>query len=278
MKKFLFLYIAASFVLTACSEDEIKTYDAKDFIYYSNRYVNQTVYWDTMTTFNFFFTPGLMDTLIQIEVTSGGIVPDRDRVFLVDVQATGGAVSGVDYEVDEQQIMPAGSNTGYVKVKLNKTDKLEGNTYSLKVNLKENENFGLDLPVVYHNGDTIQRTSWKIDYLAELAEPPFYATLRGRYLGYWSILKFNTMNELLGLTIDDWTDTNSQFYKNDRNYCIVFGNYLNRKIAEGPDAAIKDPDAKSERGYMTITGFAYFGVPPTVVPADFPTTPEWEGK
>lgn len=287
MKKLIFLLAIIPCCILSCSEDEIKTYDGRDFIYFGNRvdpYNSSIIHWDSLTTFNFMFNPGINDTLIPLKVSAGGIIHDYDRKFIVTSLVEGDAVEGLDYEISDEQVMPAGQSFAYVKVRLLRRAEMEGKTFTVNVSLKSNEHFSTNLPwAIDGNADTVSRHHMSVRCQAELAPPQLY-TDRSFVHGYWSVAKFNAMNELWGTTLEDWLDNDPDPYINSKveanydNYMIVFGHYLNRKIAEGPDAAIKDPAKESTRGYMSIPGYSYFGIPSTIVPGNFPTTPEWEGN
>ncbi|NDV64983.1 DUF4843 domain-containing protein [Bacteroides sp. 224] len=279
MKKIIpFFILAASFAFIACSEDEIKTYDGRNFIYFSDDKVNTVVVWDTLQTYNFFFNPGVEETTLYIKVKAGGMIPNEDRTFIVDVKSEN-ATLGVDYSVEREQIMPAGKSTAEIAVKLFKTAELEGNTYTLDFTLEPNENFTNDLPVVYHKQDTISRQHFRVKFLAELDTPPLWS-MREFIIGYWSIEKFNELNRICGITIENWlsdkTDPKSVSV-NFNNYCIVFANYLNSRIATGKDTAIKDLHKDSDRGYMTIIG-GQMGIPAVTIPTIFPDADGWKGN
>lgn len=284
MKKFIFILAAIVFYsLLSCSEDKIDTYHGEDFIYFSDSVGNNglSYYWKSSRTFNFFFTTA-QEASIALPVSAGGMVSESDRTFLVEPEVDGDAVEGLDFELSREQIMPAKKSKTNVYVKLKRRAEMEGKTFTVKVHLKPNENFTTNFPVgIDLNNDTVSRKVMDVICQAELTAPAYYNSNKS-YIGYWSVLKFNTMNEVLDLTLDDWLDAGNKkgilYGTNFNNYMNVFGNYLNRKISEGPDAAIKDPDAQSTRGYMTMPGFPYFGIPTVVIPANFPTTPEWKGN
>ncbi len=286
MKKLIFLLAIIPCSLLSCSENEIKTYDGRDFIYFGSQAdpYDGAAIWDSLTTFNFMFYPGVNDTLISLKVSAGGMIPGHDRKFLIESQVEGDAVEGLDFELPQEQVIPAGKNSAYIRVNLLRRAEMEGKAFTVRVSLKPNENFTTNLPwVINRNADTISRQRMAVKCMNELAAPTLFVE-RDFIHGYWSIAKFNAMNELWGTTLEDWLDLdpdpyiNSKVELNYNNYMIVFANHLNRKIAEGDDAAIKDPAAESTRGYMSIPGFGYYGISPTVVPGYFPTTPEWEGE
>lgn len=279
MKKILLFILALLPLMPSCAEDEIKTYDARDFIYFSSRTYISSVVYDTLQTFNFFFAPGVEDTTLNLKVSCGGIVPDRDREFQVEVEVISGT-EGSEFEIGRTHIMPANASQANIPIRLHSTDALEGNMFEIKVTLLPNENFTLAMPEVYQNQDTIQRTTMAVQFMNKLEIPAYWDTYE-TYIGYFSEAKFNKFNELYGFTIDDWIDSTSKLRKYLLDtYIIAFVNYLNAEIAKGPEYAIKDPDAQSMRGYMYVPGYEYYGVvlvPPVVVPEEFPTTPEWEG-
>ena len=265
---------------SACSEDELKTYDGKDFIYFGNRIVLESVYWDTVKTFNFFFEPDMDEAVLDVKVSRGGMAPaDEDKEFIVEIDILSGQ-EGRDFDVDRVHVMPKGRSYMNIPVKLYRSDALEDNTFEFDITLLPNENFTLDLPEVYQSGDTIQRTTMRISYSNLLLAPTIWKQ-REATIGYFSRAKFDEFTSLFGLTIDDWTDTKGKFIQNWNNYINAFAAYLNSKIAEGPDVAVKDPDKSSWRGYMTLPRNEYDGmvqILPVEIPDYFPTTNEWEGR
>ena len=279
MKKLLY-FIIGSLAFFACSEDEIRTYDAENFIYFSNRInpADGSAIWDSMKEYNFFFEMGVEERIFEIQVTAGGAIVDRDRVFRIGVESEGG-VEGVDFDVAREHIMPAGEIYAFIPITLYKTPELEGQTYSLIINLLPSDDFSLKLSPVFNRTDTIDRTRMRLDYRAELSAPPFW-TQQKNMIGYFSVAKYNEINNLVGFTLEDWLAAGTAgavVSGQMTNWLAAFSNHLNYQISLGPDEAIKDMHPESDRGYMTFPGFPAMNIPGAIIPADWPTVPGWVG-
>lgn len=272
MKKILIVFMLG-LLGWACSEEEVETYRLNDFVYFGPRTVlvngNYQSVWDTLQLFNFSYHPGVKDTTIRLTVLTGGFVTDYDRSFRVSYSSEG--AEGVDFEaVPEYLTIPAGANRGYVPVTLHYTEKLETTPLAIRIDLLPSDDFTIDQPKRLVDGFWVSRIGSVIMFTSELTPPELYTYYEKNFIGYFSRVKFDKMNEVWGTTITDWLDPESALYRNFKAYMAYFGNYLNQQIAKGAGTAIKDPSPYSERGYMTIKGDEYFGISPTVIPAHFP--------
>lgn len=283
--KNLLTVLAIAATLFACKEDEIKTYDGREFIYFgSNRYDNGQIYWPDSTMYNFFFLP-VPDTTIRIPVFCGGTVADVDREFAFDVEVLAGT-PGADFIIPGQHIMPAGSSVGYIPVKLINTEALEGNKFGVKLTLKANENFATNMLEIYENSlrDTIDRLTYKVEWDLKVSQPAGWAVVSVRTaphgpIGPFTLAKYTLLTNRYEIKPSQWANpaTLVKFSTpaTGNPYLIDFANYLMDQIRNGPEAAIKDPDSTdpNSKGYMTIPGGR--GVPEVTIPNDFPVVPGW---
>ncbi|MDL2319994.1 DUF4843 domain-containing protein [Alistipes sp. OttesenSCG-928-B03] len=257
----------------ACSEDEITTYRVDDYIYFGHRIANKSEVWDNEQTFNFAHArPGLTDTTIYYRVNTGGFVTDYDRTFHVRTVSSG--TQGVNFDpIDREQTVPAGKNYGLIPVRIYYSPELEDNTFTIRMDLEPSDDFPRVMPTyqVTTNTPAVNREHFTLHYTSELTAPPLYESYMVSCIGYWSPAKFNKMNEVWGTTMVDWLDEESKLTLNIKIYLAVFANYLKARIAEGPDAAIKDPSPESTRGYMTLKGSAPLEIPSVTIPGDFPS-------
>ena len=276
MKQIL-LYFTLAGLLFACAKENVKTYDAENYVYFGPRYEYGSAYpvWDTIQSINFRHYYNLLDTTIYLQVYAGGILSDQDRYYKVAYEVDGGT-EGVEYTaVEERHIMPANSNVARLPITLHRTDLLADSTLRIRVRLEPGYDFTTNMPYYVDINPRVNdnRLHYTIEYTASVSTPPLW-TSRLSILGYFSELKFNTMNDYLGMTQLDWIDTQGAFYRNFNSYVIVFVNYLNGLIAEGWESALKDPHPSSHRGYMFVTGFPAMGVPAVTIPGDFPSQPQ----
>jgi hypothetical protein len=277
--KNILIAMAAAMLVFACREDGIKSWDGRDFIYFGTSGSGNATNWADSVMFNFFFNP-VADTTIHVPVFCGGSIADHDREYLVDVEVLGGT-AGEDFVIPARPVMPAGSAKTTLPVKLLSTDALEGNKFGVKLTLRANDNFHLDMPEIYERGDTLRRLTFRVEWDNMVSEPPTWRVISSS-MGPFTYAKYALLTTRYGITPQGWSTfpPNSSSFKfmtpaMGNPYLVDFSNYLRDQINLGPEAAIKDPDPLSTRGYMTIPGNS--SVPKVTIPDDFPTVEGWTG-
>lgn len=249
--KNIIILLGFSLLLLNCSEDKLDTYHGNDGIYFASnmlgRYVDSTSFSFAMVTVD--------DTVVNMDVLLYGETRDYDRPFRVDAEALTGE-AGVDYEpLQEEYILPANMVKAVIPVRIYRHGS-EKNRLALRI--MPNEHFTQSLSLKVQDGDTLDLTCKTLIFTSKLTQPKNWYEWA---FGYFSEAKYKLINELGNIDPELWDAKSfpSQYYY---QMPLLITNYLNSKIAQGADSAIKDPDPQSTRGYMTM--------PDVVIPASFP--------
>lgn len=245
MKKIcLFLLLALG--AWSCSEDRLSVYSGEGNSIYFSR-VNDT-YLDTV---NFSFAMHLTsDTTISFKVEALGDMTDYDRTFKVALDERSTATAGKHFDVLEAEyILPAKSRYATIPLRIHRTDDLYDTIVSVTLNLIPNENFHQLVVERESKNEDVNVIRKTLIFTSITMKPDVWMD---NFVGYFSVAKFNLANSLLNIEPLDWYEK-----KVTIGELVGVGtfmtNYLNDRINTGnPADAIKDPDPKSERGYMTF--------------------------
>ena len=247
MKKYIYIIGAVLIFLWSCQEDEVMQWQGKTCIYFSQmQATNSDVFVNDMG-FSFGLTNS-MDTVIHIPVTATGDIVDYERTFSYVIDSITGE-EGVQYDpLPEKGVFPANSNTGYIPISLHRI--LEDDSlYYIYLRLIPDENFDINIPEAYEDNDTTDLTRFTFNYSSSIAKPAMWME---QMLGYFSLAKYNLCYELTGQT---WETMPSNAML-AMAYFQIFQTYVESRILEGKDAALRDPSNHypGEEGYMTLRG------------------------
>jgi len=271
------------------------TYDGEPFIYFPYTFsIYQPdapfVVQDSVVSYNFFILNNASADYawFDVPVRRGGRI-DAEKDFLIDIEVLSGA-EGVDFEIERRHTFLANSNSATIAVRAINTPQLPARPYNdpvkFIIHLRENRNFTLNMPEAQKGRETLSRTQISVEIANTLAEPWLWAMMGRAALGYFSAAKFDLINELFGLAVDDWGGSNTtgpsnpSFSGNLNGAMNAFASYLNERIALGPEYAVKDMSPLSDRGYMNMPGETrpmVAAVTPVVIPTEWPAVPGWVG-
>ena len=248
-----YIVILLGLFLWSCSQEKMPLYNGKTCIYFNIKSTVGASFTDEM---NFSFgLLNVMDSVLQIPVMATGDLVDYDRYFDFVMDSTT-ATEGVHFELPEKGVIPAGKEVGYIAVPLHRIVDDE-EIYQLHLRLLPNETFELNLPEAYVSSDTVDLLRMTLNFSSSITKP---RTWMDSWFGYFSVAKYNTFCEICGKDASYWEGT-----PNDTAH-IALGNvmwaYVEQKMLEGPEAALRDPSNKQEKGYMTMRGMSgYMKVP-----------------
>lgn len=254
MKKYIYIIGLLVFSLWSCQEDEVMQWQGKTCIYFS--YMDPANYNRFSNDMGFSFgLTNSMDTVIYIPVTATGDPVNYDREFSYVIDSITG-VEGVQYDpLPAKGIFPADSTEGYIAVSLHRVLD-DDSLYYMYFRLIPDENFEINIPEAY-SGDTTSLTRFTFSYSSSIAKPQYW--MEG-FLGYFSLAKYNVCYELTGQT---WTTRPDAMLT--VAYGQIFQTYVESRILEGKDAALRDPSnhEPGEEGYMTMRGIygSYVTIP-----------------
>ena len=252
MRKYIIILLGL--FLWSCTQEEMPLYNGKTCVYFAVKNpLNESKFADEM---NFSFgLLNVMDSVFQIPVAATGDLADHDRYFDFVVDSTT-ATEGVHFELPEQGVIPAGKNVGAISIPLHRIVDDE-QIYNLHLRLIPNETFELNLPEAYVDQDTVDLVRMTFNFSSSISTPRMWMDA---WFGYFSVAKYNTFSEVCGKDASYW-DSNPPAMAH-----IALGNvlkaYIEQKMLEGPEEALRDPSNKQEKGYMTMRGMSnYMKVP-----------------
>jgi len=241
MRKYVIILL--SFFLWNCSQEELPLYNGKTCIYFSDK--------DTkgfLKEMNFSFgLLNVMDSVIQIPVAVTGDTVNYDRYFSFTVDSTT-ATEGVHFDLPEQGVLPAGKAVGYIPVALHRIVD-DNEIYNLYLRLLPDENFELNIPEAYSDKDTIDLTRMTLNFSSSITQPRIW---RESMFGYFSVAKYNTFSEVCGKDAAYWDSNPSAMAQMALG--TVLQTYIEQKILDGQEEALRDPSNKEDKGYMTMRG------------------------
>lgn len=206
-------------VLTAaCSHDDLDLYHGIDAGIYIQEvgtydyYGNPLEYRNESSTLSFTnYGPDVMVLTSSFNVKIMGEVKDYDRPYKLRVDTEKStAIEGSDFDLSENEFtIKAGQAYDRVTVKLYRNEHVRQNTLTVCFVLEPNEHFIIPFEDYnkstnwYTASETIKSTTWKITYGESYSRPTSWDDT---YFGPWTVNKFFLLNQLMGLTINDWKE------------------------------------------------------------------------
>lgn len=259
------LFIAM--LLTACSEEDIMTFDGRVAGIYLQRNGTYSVdsygniisqeYADSASVSFANSTEDVTSIAEYLTVKVMGYVTDYDRPFSlkVDEQATT-AIRGTNFDFNEADcFIPVGASEVKVPITLYRTSDLaeEDKEYRIVFYLEDNEYFTVELEE-YKNidswtaaGDMLCGSRYTIIFSEIYTEPFYYSLFGPDYFGTWSVSKEQLINSLMGWAHTDWDNGTVQL--GALGYAAqLTHNYLQDAADSGNP--VLDDDGK----YMQLTG------------------------
>lgn len=244
-------------VFCGCNEDKLDLYDGQNSIYFGEDLFDNN-YRDTI---RFSLAETNSDTVIlALKVRAfGDLFTGMDRPYKVRMVGTT-ATPEVHFKPLDSEYLFLGNGENFTELPLTfyRTLDLADTSFSITLQLEPNEYFALALPervVDLVNGVYHDWTKQVVVFSSKVSQPKRWNERWA--IGYFSEAKYFFINQELGLTSDDW-ETISVGKIN--GIATFMRNYLNEKIAQGWESALKDP--KGPKGYMAVTG--------VTIPESFP--------
>jgi hypothetical protein len=245
MKKWtvFILYSAVLLAFTACKPDAPLKYNTTDGVYF-NAGSDSVLY-------SFAKYPNRLLDTIKIPVFVLGKPAPKDREVTV-VSVPGGdanAVEGTHYRLVTPLKIPANSVTGLLPVVVYRTGDLDSTIATLKLQLKENANFGLGIEA---------QTSIKVK-VGYLQKPATWGDFTGIYwagkstnFGTWTKTKYKLILDALYNPVADASITEfpltAPYPTSYPQYLQIVKNYIrtqypgNFSTPVGQGATLRDPD------------------------------------
>ncbi|PXY45998.1 DUF4843 domain-containing protein [Flavobacterium hydrophilum] len=204
MNKILILSILFLSLLgfTSCEKEEIATYEATDNIYFSNAmFAPNKISAPLIDSTGFSFgldNPAITERIFKIPIRVQGKLSNVDRKVKLTIDPTSTAVAGTHFSIPDVFIH-AGQEVDTIEVTVFRAPDMKNNSFTLVLNLEENEFFTTNMKSKVVNALTNKTMSfirYKLSFDDKLTQPAgWYAP----YLGVFTAKKFFLMCDLMQL-------------------------------------------------------------------------------
>ncbi|GBU08527.1 hypothetical protein AwDysgo_18580 [Bacteroidales bacterium] len=152
MKKILVILFSC-IAIFSCTEEKLLIFEETDSVFFDLRpYIlpNNTDAEAYKNTGDFLFALEVVqDTVVYIRVNVAGRLAPIDREYDVYVDPSSSLREGVDYDfVNQPFVIPANKASDSIRVRLYRTPSMKDTTLVLKLQLRRNETFNVDMPYV----------------------------------------------------------------------------------------------------------------------------------
>lgn len=212
----LIIFPVAALAATSCSHDDLELYHGIDAGIYiqevgtTDYYGNIVEYRNEGKPMSFAdYGPDVMVLDAGFNVKIMGNIKDYDRPYIIKIDSEKTtAVEGVDFDWSENDFtIKAGEAYDRINVKLYRNEHVRQNTLQICFVIEENEHFIIPFEDYnkktswYTESETIKSTTWKITYGEIYTKPTSW---NSDIFGPWTVNKFFMLNQLMGLTIEEW--------------------------------------------------------------------------
>ena len=166
---------------------------------------------------------------VPVKVQLLGRATDADRLLGISVMSDN-AVEGVDYELPQQAILPAGQSAVDYIVKLKRTPALKNEKKMIHLQINANEEF--DLPVTYmvQVSDTVSILDYRIYFSDMFTKAP--AAWEANLLGVFSQQKFELICRILDINPADFNDPSLMTLAKQLYICTEMTAYVKEETAK----------------------------------------------
>ena len=166
---------------------------------------------------------------VPVKVQLLGRATDADRLLGISVMSDN-AVEGVDYELPQQAILPAGQSAMDYIVKLKRTPALKSEKKMVHLQINANEEF--DLPVTYmvQVSDTVSILDYRIYFSDMFTKAP--AAWEANLLGVFSQQKFELICRILDINPADFNDPSLMTLAKQLYICTEMTAYVKEETAK----------------------------------------------
>lgn len=218
----LYWIIALFTCAIACTEKETPVYMGNSYIYFTNDYRQDS------TSLSFFFHPGKDKLPIDLKLTLGGELAQKDIPLKINIDKALSTVSADDYTLPENPVFHANQEVDSIRIWINKSAKLDNQSVRLVVTIEDSD--------AYTAGPRNQRAA-KIIFTSQKSQPTWWDnTIKKVYLGTYSHAKYEEFMAVTGVS-------DLSIYNRDEVYelCLKFKYYLIER-ANSPQGPVMDGD------------------------------------
>lgn len=264
MKKKIFSILLLAVVLASLigCEKELMSYEGKDCLYFDVRRGQAWIAEKSWAHYNFtevaFGNMATNDTTLTLKVGATGDIKDYDRPFAVVVNPDSTtAEANVEYEgLLSEYVIKAGETSADVKIKVKKTDRMNGDTVKIQLTIQPNQYFDLMFddfgdspghyaPIVNKKFDGNHNAAVHNVFVNDVLTKPagWYGSATGGLFGQFSAKKYRYIMEVTGTDITAFKDGNTMSFARAQA--------VSQKVAKQLlDAAMKETPVLDEDGSM----------------------------
>lgn len=207
--KYIWMFMIMISVLWSCSIDDLTTYDADRYIYFTKDLQTDSI------VESFFFYPGATYKDVEICISYAGKKMEQNCNYLLEVDNELTTASPEDYDFDSNQTWEVGKDQDTVVIRLNKTAALDSKKVRLVLNVVTNEDF--------HVGP-LSNVKAIFNYTSQAITPTWWDDrMAGSYLGAYSEAKYAEFIKATGISSLDGMEASDKRY-----YALKFKYYLIR--------------------------------------------------
>lgn len=200
MKRAIIGLLSAFLLLTSCQERNPDLFMDISGVYFNNTSGLMAI----TDSIDITFVYEASDTVeVPVKVQLLGRTKDVNRVFGISVTSDN-AEQGVDYDLPEEAVIPAGQSSVDYIVKLIRTPALKSEKKSIHLQIIANEEFDLPVKHMVQVSDTISILDYRIYFSDMFTKAP--AAWEENLLGVFSQQKFELICRVLDINPGDFND------------------------------------------------------------------------
>lgn len=237
MKKYIIGLLSALLIMVSCQERNPDLFMDITGVYFNNTSGLMAITDSVDITF-VYEASDVIEVPVKVQLV--GRTADVHRLFNITVTSDN-AEEGVDYELPQQAIIPAGQSSADYIVKLKRTPALKSEKKMIHLQIHANENF--DLPVTYmvQVSDTVSILDYRIYFSDMFTKAP--SAWETNLLGDFSQQKFELICRVLEINPADFNDPSLMTLAKQLYICTEMTAYVQSETAKKNAGKAYDKDA-----------------------------------
>ena len=237
MKKYIIGLLSALLILVSCQERNPDLFMDITGVYFNNTSGLMAITDSVDITF-VYEASDIIEVPVKVQLV--GRTADVHRIFNITATSDN-AEEGVDYELPQQAILPAGESSVDYLVKLKRTPALKSEKKMIHLQIHANENF--DLPVTYmvQVSDTVSILDYRIYFSDMFTKAP--SAWETNLLGDFSQQKFELICRVLEINPADFNDPSLMTLAKQLYICTEMTAYVQGETAKKNAGQSYDKDA-----------------------------------
>lgn len=237
MKQYIIGIFAGLFVLASCQERNPDLFMDISGVYFNNTSGGLTVIDSVDVTF-VYEAEDVVEVPVRVQLL--GRTAGEDRPFAVTVRSDN-AQEGVDYELPQQAVLPAGQASVDYIVRLNRTPELKNEKKMLHLQIHANEHFDLPVNEVVQVSDTVSVLDYRIYFSDMFTKAP--SAWDANLLGEFTQQKFELICKVLDVDPGDFNDPVLMTLARQLYVCTEMSAYVQGEVEKKAAGEAYDEDA-----------------------------------